>query len=266
MASCSWKGNADLYGVGVRVGLYAQWVATLVVTLFNTEEEETFRIVNLLVQSSLFLGLCQQATELTKVIEPVITLFLLCGSLSSLTGDGITHFSHVSGIFRITFYLALTSYSCWFWFIGVDRMRNPACDEIAFFGHSLISGWFRSLAKTLSIIGLIACVCLIGISAVAVMRRFRNGFEASFAASRPKRGRVEISLLFFSIGLIIFSIWIIEYLIRVNQVTGLSDFESAGQLIPLLIGGMSCLSVMRNVLVGGMLWRRRCWFLLNWHL
>lgn len=46
---CPFAGNSDLYGIGVRIGLYAQWAATLLVTLFSPEDEETFRIVNLII-------------------------------------------------------------------------------------------------------------------------------------------------------------------------------------------------------------------------
>jgi hypothetical protein len=263
---CPFNGNSDIYGIGVRIGLYAQWVATLLVTLFDPEEEETFRVVNLIIQSSIFLGICQQASYETNAVEPIITLFLMCGSLSSLTGDGIGYFSHVSGVFRALFYTALSAYCCWFWFVGLDKMTRPGCEEIAFFGRTSINGWFRSLAKALSVFGLIFSVCLICVSIYALTRRFRKGFRAALARPKKQRPQLEIGLLVLSMGLIVFSIVVVEYLIRVNSVTGLSAVESVGQLIPLLIGALECTAILWKVLVKGLLWRKRCWFLLGQHL
>lgn len=264
--ACPFEGSADLYGIGVRIGLYTQWAATLLVTLFNPKDEETFRIVNLIIQSSIFLGLCQQANTKTHPVEPVLTTFLLFGSLSSLTRDGIMHISHFSTVYRTLFYVALTAYNCWFWFIGLDGMRDPTCIDIAFFGRSSVHGWFRSFAKALSITGLVCSVSLVGVCAFAVRRRFRNGFLQGFVREPRRRPQVEIVLLLLSMGLIVFSIAIIEYLVRVNHITGLSDLESAGQMIPLLVGGMSGMSVLWTVLVRGSLRKKRCWLFFGWHL
>lgn len=105
-------GNSDLYGVGVRVGLYTEWVTTLLATLFDPKTESSYRIANLVLQCSIFLGLCTQSKPGDPVIGAVITQYLLFGSLSSLTGDGISHFSHFSGVFRLLFYLAVSLYGC----------------------------------------------------------------------------------------------------------------------------------------------------------
>jgi hypothetical protein len=64
---CPFAGNSDLYGIGVRIGLYAQWAATLLVTLFSPEDEETFRIVNLIIQSAIFLGIYSQSSKCGRI-------------------------------------------------------------------------------------------------------------------------------------------------------------------------------------------------------
>lgn len=260
------RGNSDIYGIGVRIGLYSQWVATLLVTIFSPEDEETFRIVNLIIQSSVFLGIAQQSSSETNAVEPIIVLFLMCGSLSSLTGDGMSYFSHVSGVFRISFYMALSAYGCWFWFIGLDKMMTPGCRAIAFFGRSSVDGWFRSLAKAVSVFGLVLSVCLMGVCIYAIVHRFYDRFEEALARPRKQRPQVEISLLILSGGLIAFSVAVVEYLIRVNHVTGLSEIEAVGQLIPFLIGIMECTSISWKILVKGLFFRKRCWFLFRKHL
>jgi hypothetical protein len=265
--SCSFEGNSDIYGVGVRIGLYSQWVATLLVTLFCPEDEETFRIVNLIIQSSVFLGICQQSSSETNPVEPIIVLFLMCGSLSSLTGDGMSYFGHVSGVFRSLFYAALSAYGCWFWFEGLDNMMTPGCEEIGFFGRASVNSWFRTLGKAASVFGLVLSVLLIGVCIRALVRRLHDWFKETVAI-RPKKPRpqVEIGLLVLSAGLIAFSVAIVEYLIRVNHVTGLSNIDAVGQLIPFLIGIFECTAVSWKILVKGLFLKKRCWFLLRKHL
>jgi hypothetical protein len=262
-------GTADIYGIGVRIGLYAQWVATLLVTLFAPEEEETFRIVNLTIQTSIFLGIAVQSATETNVVEPIIVLFLMCGSLSSLTGNKIANFDHVSGVFRALFYTALSAYGVWYWFDGVDEMmkrQKDGCDTIAFFGRTRVDGWFRKLGKGVSVVGLVVSICLIGFCAVALWARFKNRFDEALVRPRRQRPQVEIAFLVLSGGLIAFSICIVEYLIRVNAVEGLAEFEAVGQLIPFLIGILELTSIGWKILIKGLFFRKRCWHLFGMHL
>lgn len=96
-------GNPDLYGLGVRVGLYAQWTATLVTTVLDPANEAALRLLNLVVQTAVFLGLCTESGRHASAVGSLITQLLLCGSLSSITGDGVVHFGHASGFLRLVF-------------------------------------------------------------------------------------------------------------------------------------------------------------------
>ncbi|KAH6607686.1 hypothetical protein Trco_003999 [Trichoderma cornu-damae] len=261
-------GNSDLYGVGVRVGLYAQWIATLLATLFEPRAESTYRIANLIIQWSIFLGLCTQSRPGDPVVGAVITQYLLFGSLSSLTGDGISHFSHFSGIFRIVFYTAVSSYGCWFWFAGIDAMAMPPCPDVAFFGKATLRGWFRTLGKVVSVVGLVLCVFFVFFSVCATARRFRGGFREGFKSGEKVRPRVELVLLLLSMGLIGVSIYLVEHLIVVNEIqgVGIDDIGTVGQLIPLLAGGLGLALSLWKVVVHRLFMRKRCWFLFGYHL
>jgi len=263
---CSFTGNADLYGIGVRIGLYLQWIATLLVTLFDPVEEEGYRIINLIIQCALFLGLCAQ-TDQANVLDPVIVGFLLCGSLSSLTGDKIGYMNHVLGLARIIFYTALSAYGCWFWFTGLDEMIRPGCKAIAFFGTSRVDGWVQKLGKSLSVLGLFVSTACIIYSCYATIRRLTTVLENRPGKStRKSRPRVEIGLLLLSISLIAFSITVIEYIILKNNITGISNIESVGQFIPFLVGIFSSAMAGWKILLDGLIWRKRCWFILGKHL
>lgn len=268
MATQCPSGNSDLYGIGVRVGLYAQWVATLLVTVFDPKTESTYRIANLIIQWSVFLGLCTQSSQGDPVVGAIITQYLLFGSLSSVTGDGIKHFSHFSGIFRVVFYTAVAAYGCWFWYQGIDVMSIEGCPDIAFFRGVTIHGWFRTLGKVVSVLGLVICVCLLFYSVYATARRFRKGFREGFGRREKVRPQVELVLLLLSMALIGISIYLVEHLIMVNNIdgVGIPQIGTVGQLIPLLAGGLGCAMSIWKILVHRLFLRKRCWFLFGYHL
>jgi hypothetical protein len=262
---CLFNGNLDLYGIGVRIGLYLQWIATLLVTLFDPAEEEIYRIINLIIQCALFLGLCAQ-TDQANVLDPVIVGFLMCGSLSSLTGDNVGYMKHVLGLARIVFYAALSAYGCWFWFKGLDGMIQPGCDAIAFFGTSRVDGWVRKLAKFLSVTGLSVSAAGVVYSCFATISRLRAILQKRQSKSTRKRPQVEIGLLCLSTSLIAFSIAVIEYIVFKNNITGISNIESVGQFIPFLVGIFSSAMAVWKILIEGLIWKKRCWFLFGKHL
>jgi hypothetical protein len=266
---CSFEGNSDIYGIGVRYGFYLQWFATLLITIFSPSEEETVRIVNLTIQTSIFLGIAVQSSDETNPVEPIIVLFLMCGSLSSLTFKGLGNWKHVSGVFRTLFYAALSAYGIWFWWVGLDKMMKAAgdgCVAIAFFGRTKVDGRFRTFGKAISIIGLVLSVFLIGVCVNALWERFRDRFDHAMKRPRRQRPQVEIMLLLLSAGLIAFSIAVVEYLIRVNGITGLQQIDAVGQFIPFLIGIFECTSIGWRIVIKGLFWRRKCWFLFGKHL
>lgn len=262
------SGNSDLYGVGVRVGLYAQWIATLLVTVFDPKTESTYRIANLIIQWSIFLGLCTQSSQGDPVVGAIITQYLLFGSLSSVTGDGIKHFSHFSGIFRIVFYTAVSAYGCWFWYKGIDVMFIPGCADIAFFRKVTIHGWFRTLGKVVSVLGLVICGCLVFYSVFATAKRFSKGFKEGFGKTKKVRPRVELALLVLSMALIGISIYLVEHLISENEIdgVGIAEIGTVGQLIPMLAGLLGCAMSMWKILVHRLFLKKRCWFLFGYHL
>ncbi|KAM3533391.1 hypothetical protein MY4038_003284 [Beauveria bassiana] len=299
---CGYDGNSDLYGVGVRVGLYAQWVAMLLSTVFEPRSEAGLRTTNLIIQLAVFIGLCTESvgatTTSTSGLHPsaaVITQFLLCGSLSSVTGDGVGHLRSISGVARLFFYTALSAYGCWFWFAGIDVMRRrrwredegsnggtasapapalaPCTSEVAFFGRTSFDGWFRVLGKILSVLGLVVCVALVAYWVYLLVTRFRPGIGRGLAANahgnnKKGRPRIDLALLALSAGLLVLSAMTVEYLIRVNgvQKVGRADLDSVGQLIPLIAGCMGAALVAWRIVMRGQVLKKRCVFLFGFHL
>ncbi|KAM7202192.1 hypothetical protein V8F33_002909 [Rhypophila sp. PSN 637] len=196
--SCPQEGTPDLYGIGIRVGLYTQWTSTLLVTIFRQEEEALYRVVNIHLQLAVFACLVlltvnssHDGNNTLHPCEVVLSLWLLLGgALSSTTGsEGFLYLKHkkLAGLARLAMYTALASYAVWFWVGGgLDLVqererfmmkeasgqdkgngREEECDvgreSIAWFGRAGIdSPAIRNFGKAASIGGLAVCVGLIG--------------------------------------------------------------------------------------------------------
>jgi hypothetical protein len=262
-SSCTFVGNSDLYGDGVRCGFYLSWIATLFTTVFDPKEETILRLLNLLVQIGLFLGLVVTDNQ-PHSVEPIITFWLLCGSLSSLTGDGKKNFSHFTGILRILFYTALSSYAVWFWFEGINRMVDlqPGCKAIVFFNGVTIETGFSTFGKLASIVGVLVCAVCLAIVPFSLLNRWQLGRK-----TRSKyRPQIRLELLGLSVTLIVMSISVVEYIIYANNITGVSGFDGIGQIVPLLVGVLSSVSTAWEI-VTRRLWRqKRCWLVFGVHL
>ncbi|KOS18215.1 hypothetical protein ESCO_002867 [Escovopsis weberi] len=274
MGECDVQGDSDLYGGGVRYGLYMQWAATLLATLFDQRNENALRSANLAIQVSIFIGLCLESGAGHPVANAVITQYLFIGSLSSVTGDGISYVASFAGLMRSAFYLALSAYGIWFWSVGVDVMSAPGCaaHEIAFLGSITVHGRFRKFGIAASCIGLVVCIALTARGLVLVARRFQKGVRSgllgdSNGGGQLERPRVDVGLLALSIALMVFSIVLIEHLVGVNQVdVDEGDSFSVGQAIPFFMGTLSATVTFWNSLAVLLKWQKRCWFFMTIHL
>jgi hypothetical protein len=262
---CGFDGNADLYGIGVRVGLYLQWITTLLTTLFQPADERVLRVINLLIQSAIFIGLILLTNrQQVRAIEPIISIWLIFGALSSLSGSGMNPLGHFSGVYRILLYTAVAGYSCWFWFTGLDSLLSaePGCVPIAFFDGISIAGRFRTFNKVASVLGL--CIC--GVFIILTIRTFLIGPEGSNRRGRARRPRIQVEFFVTSTAIIGVSIAAVEYLVEANQITGINQTLSVSQLIPLLVGAFSFGEILLSVVMEGSYRRPRCWVLFGYHL
>lgn len=250
LGDCIITGNADFYGFGIRLGTYFQFFATLLVTLYAPKEEGFYRALNNLLQTAMFAGLLiLTRTENLLSIEPVIVIFLLFGSLSSLTGGGWSPIGKLSGIYRLLLYSGIAGYSCWFWFRGLDTVAKKLAPDFcrlsttAFFGQVSPYGHFRTFNKVASVAALGLCVVLLILS---VMRFLKNGGSRSQTPERT----TDVVLLLFSLAIIVVSIVGAEYIIRANHMTGIYDVNGVGQIIPLLVGALGMIETLKDVLLG----------------
>ncbi|KAH8911746.1 hypothetical protein BR93DRAFT_12796 [Coniochaeta sp. PMI_546] len=278
-ASCEVEGNSDLYGRGIRLGFYIQWVSTLLITLFKHEDESLYRVVNLVLQLAVFASLLFLTVEnAIYAFEVMIAFWLLFGALSSLTGDGISPLGTLSGFARIVMYAALSGYGVWFWFLGgVDSLPATPCDPVVFFGGVSPHGGFQIFGKIVTVVGSFVCGSLLLWIAGLFLRRIHRSISGQPAknnlTAREKRQpmsshrpKTEVSLLVLSVFVIIFSIVSVEKLIQDNRVVGVDAAFQAGQLIPLLVGVIGLFNTLLSILVRKSVFKPRCWVLFGYHL
>jgi hypothetical protein len=80
MASCGFDGNADMYGVGIRVGFYLQWYSCILASWISRVEVPSMRIANLMFVSATFLAMIIQTFEnKIRPVEIYISLLLTFG-------------------------------------------------------------------------------------------------------------------------------------------------------------------------------------------
>jgi hypothetical protein len=268
--NCEVQGNGDLYGLGIRVGFYAQWLSTLIVKLFIHQEIPTYRTVNLLLQLAVIVCLVFMTARRTiHSPEVMIAFWLLIGSPSSLQWGLIKQSGNVARLFRVALYAALSAYECWFWFAGVDALPQMPCESLVFLGGTTANGWFRWLGKVVSVAGLAACVGVF----VWLARGYwqRRGYEEAPAHEGNKskskvqeRPQTDIALLAVSISVMVLSIISIEYSIIGNHLIGVNDILEPGQLIPLIVGIFGLLGTV-SPLFEGALSKPQCLVLMGYH-
>ncbi|KAF7511851.1 hypothetical protein GJ744_003084 [Endocarpon pusillum] len=249
--SCDWSGNPDLYGPGIRIGLYLQWFATIMTTALLPEKEVSAHSLAMLMHIAVFAGLGFVTTgKETNSVEIIITLWLLVGPLPSLSWRGIFQLGTFAGIARPLLYSAFGAYGCWFWFTGAYRLPKTPCTSVAFWGSTSVTGWFSKLGQAISIVGIVAPTVAVAWSLGRIGRDDFGLARESQASDDGKSQYYTRRVLFcVSLVIIVFAIATVEHLIRVNHVVDLGDISSVGQLVPLITGTLSIAFCLRDVIL-----------------
>ncbi|KAF2432371.1 hypothetical protein EJ08DRAFT_130734 [Tothia fuscella] len=144
---CGFEGNPDFYGLGIRIGVYLQWI-----TAFSANHLLEEAIDGNLETNTIFLLALFIATLVTtvqggvRIAELIVLLHLSFGflfsilsiwghrvSLEKLDGKKI-RFPLIGSFFRLTLATAVSAYALWFWFSDSRLHGGPAsCADFTFF-------------------------------------------------------------------------------------------------------------------------------------
>ncbi|KAG8914539.1 hypothetical protein FRC00_012642 [Tulasnella sp. 408] len=252
--SCGFDGDSNTYGLGIRLGLYLQWLSTALCSLLKSsseEESKNMKGVNLCFQASVFGGLLYVTFTDGRTLgsgqlyaaEVWIMLCLCTGGFAGSLTDYTNPKYLAHNICKHVLDIAWTSYGIWFFFTGMDQMAHPPCSRYAFFYTKVdMYHWFRVLSK----IGIISFL-LTPIYFLAIQFAILSGNGAEELQEEIEDDiadfKTAIGLLvpLFSLVSVIIST---ELTIRWNHIHSVDSMGETGQLIPLIV---ACLTFVRLV-------------------
>ena len=152
-ATCPVQGNSDLYGLGIRIGLYIQLLTVQISGLTSQ-----LMGVNDLLSQGVVIFILSAGTVLLKLIlrreiEPVEVFPILSLLIVQLAVCRVPFWRAQTTIFIYVGELTgLTALTTWFWWHGMDTLPRSCVDDYAFFFVKVsIWHWFRKFNKVLSI-------------------------------------------------------------------------------------------------------------------
>jgi len=285
--TCGFEGDQDVYGLGIRGGIYLQWFATVLVYNLLPEEVASAEAINIGFQFSVFVALVYRTVTDSGIygVEAYIMLMLCIGGLSSrrgtyavrstrqdlrdlertgkhLVSEMATPIGIASG-FAVD--LAILCYGLWYIYKGLDGMQMDPCFEstVFFFARLRLQGRFRRfVAAAFTIISVVFCTILAAIlrffiSVITDHRSisplFENIYDVQGRLIRPRaqgsRGTNEYVWIISVIFPLdlVFFILSTELTISYNAVNGVNTITSTGQLIPIVVGGTSLLVTLYEI-------------------
>lgn len=140
MTGCAVAGNLDLYGIGIRIGIYAPWLATLIADLLTPSEVDAMKNTNTCFQCGIFCALLLEQTKEKLRLPDVLIVLPLCFGGFAATGTAPTGIntgkekkSSAIQMFIVMQVLgALGGFSSWFWWEGVKTLGPFGCTHYTF--------------------------------------------------------------------------------------------------------------------------------------
>ncbi|KAK5205936.1 hypothetical protein LTR41_008218 [Exophiala xenobiotica] len=189
---CTVCGNVDFYGLGVRIGIYTQWLSSWIANNFLAEEIigtlETNSIFLLALFSTVFY---YSITKMEIRAVDVLVIHQLClgfiFSIMSLWGyrtmyyktegpGGRRHFGGFGTHFRLILMSMITAYGVWFWIEGVEdglpsTDRRTACGGLKtfFFTPMKVESWSTRSVQLVIAIGAAVYYGIMGLAAIAAL-------------------------------------------------------------------------------------------------
>ncbi|KAI9821374.1 MAG: hypothetical protein M1832_003380 [Thelocarpon impressellum] len=281
---CGFKGDENVYGLGIRLGVYLQWLTSALAYNFVPEESTTLRGVNTGFTLSNFAGLLYITINPTNsrpeglyAIEVWIVIsFCLGGAFSGASTGGDDDVpptfanyraSTIGGLISTALSAAVIFYTIWFLYIGMDTMLAPPCSRTAFFFAKVdLYHWFRTFLKVVFTIsaamtGLFLVALLFVITPVLLFKLgpkqflksllgIRRPSEDETEGTEPHRSdKLELQSIAFSFSPLAILILGTELLIRWNHIEDVSAIMGTGQLLPVIVAGGGLVRVFWKFLV-----------------
>lgn len=262
VANCPVQGNSDLYGLGIRVGIYIQMITVqlsgLASAILRTEDAlGQGTIIFVLATGIVLVHLLQQAagssvaSDGSTILQPVEVFPILTLLLAQVGVCRVPYWKGQTTALIYTFEVGgLIALFAWFWWHGMDTLPRTCHDDKAFFFAKVsIWNWFRTLNKVGSVFAIIggvfsvlfylgAIILFTFVRAAGFVRRFRGEVDGR---SREEDNPMNYGPLDFlvNIGAIVY----VEMALKWNNISGVHSLAAPGQFMPFFIALAQLLSV-----------------------
>jgi hypothetical protein len=272
MATCQFVGNADMYGLGIRLGFYLQWYGAIIASWLARSEVQGLRLTLAFFIAATFLALIIQTIQNNlQTVEIYIILLLTFGSYLSLiplfawrllTGCDpyldpsrfpIVDSGATSSDLHVLLLLSVVAFQLWYWFARVPELASAGCQEWGFLFAkiALKSVVLQVINIVLNFILGTIVLGLATIRAIKVLNRVDDRDEGKRWRERftdqELLDRINLLHNLDSLFKLVTTSIVIaagELTIRWNNVSGVDNISSAGQLIPFVIGVGSVIRII----------------------
>jgi hypothetical protein len=207
--TCGFEGNPDIYGLGIRLGIYLQWIASCLSFhgRFNKRWPTGLVDVATVFEIAIFIAtivLVADPHATVYSVEIMLLILIFFGDFYFVQVGAVLSYRNFTGMFslaglflRLLLCLAMLSLSVWFWFPGFDRFQQTPCGSYAFiFAKAPLSvGPVRKLIQALTCLHLLLwalplSVPIVPLIGVVVMAFMILMIEAMLTDRNGKDGRL----------------------------------------------------------------------------
>ena len=240
----------DLYGIGIRTGIYCQWIATMVAGVALPAETVAIQTNTMCLQCAI-LGALILMTVRASIAQPdvlIIVPLTFGGFLAAQTfehGTSLVGAATAKGasalrtLVMLHIFGVLVGYSLWFWWEGVDNLSPAACTYYAFVFGKVMIARLRVFGIAISIFGglcfIIAELFFLIWPTLSCIQAGRR-VTAQYFITAPGISRIWARIA-ISVASVCYVIIMVEMTLTWNPtIEGANTLESVGQLVPLTIG------------------------------
>jgi hypothetical protein len=248
---CLENGNADMYGLGIRLGFYVQWYTLIVCNLLKIVEEiPSVRLALSSFVAANFIALAiQTARHALTLLDIYIALILYFGVyLSTIpvflwrlatnfnpavdpTRWHVVRISKFDNILNTVLIFGAAVFQLYFWIETVPKTDFGLCVPSAFFFTRM--GLDDDRLRTINI----AAQVLAGF--ICIFSTVVRYFESDSSPLRISNRRLRALTIAHACILLLVATFVVagtELTIRWNHIDSVHDLGTSGQLIPLVVG------------------------------
>lgn len=263
--NCGFEGNNDAYGLGIRLGIYIQWITAAATSCFVKDGTRSVVGISNCYRLAMFIGLLfitiKQGSELHASEAVVMFMIGAGGAFTKVDATDLRLLRNSSrrsadestaalgSAVQVLIRIALGSYAVWFFSTGMDGMQHPPCGSFGFlFVKVDLYGWARILFNTIAACHILVNVCIL-FSPVLVPSR-PPPLESGPTVIEPPATDGKS----FGFGLVFLAIFVagVELIIKWNHIQGVDRIDSTGQLLPFVVSLGTLISLIwRGVIAAG---------------